>query len=302
VPHHLSLTIYLSNHFVLTPQPYPIPANANLVGPALCLLRTNAYQSSSFWQPRPIFNMSVPNYNHTEESRLEYGDTDQFTCPRCYKIISASRPPIFNSDNCSCVEAAAFSNGILMQRTQPSPYEQTPWLHYEASPPMYQQYHPESYASSNRSVPSPEGVENAQPNMNISSNFLPLAPETGLNEAQHRRTSSIHTDMSYQMRRFLVERDYNQPISAPTPAPSPFLSQETHILSQTPPRRERGSRRSKQSKKSLQSSEGGDLGYLGFGAEASTAVGAWATEGNDGFLENQYAMTLSGVSDFVIGE
>jgi hypothetical protein len=167
---------------------------------------------------------------------------------------------------------------------------------------MYQQYHPESYASSNRSVPSPEGVENAQPNINISNDFLPLGPDTGLNEAQHRRTSSVHTDMSYQMRRFLIERDYNQPISAPTPASSParFLSQETHILSQAPQRREK-TEGSKQSKKSLQSSGGGDLSYIGFGADDSTAIGAWA-EGDDGVWENQYAMTLSGFSELFTDE
>ncbi|TVY53080.1 hypothetical protein LSUE1_G010275, partial [Lachnellula suecica] len=180
-------------------------------------------------------------HNHTEEDRLEYDNTDHFTCPLCFKTISATRPPIFNADNCSCVEVAAFSTS--MQRTHPSPYQWTP--RYDSSPDVYQQYRPESYASSNRSVPSPEGVENTQPNFNISTDFLPLAPEAGLGEAQHRRISSFQMDLSYQMRRFLAEQEYDPSIYAPTPAPSVtgFLSQETHILSQAA---EKGSKRSKE--------------------------------------------------------
>jgi len=138
--------------------------------------------------------------------------------------------------------------------------------------------------------------------MNISNDFLPLGPDAGLNEAQHRRTSSANTDMSYQMRRFLVEQDYHQPVYTRTPAPSPtrFLSQETHILSQSPPKLEKARKRSKHSKKSLQSSGSGDLSYIGFGADPGTAIGAWASEGDEVAWENQYAMTLSGFSEFAI--
>jgi len=244
--------------------------------------------------------MSAPDHARIERTRLEYGDTDQFTCPRCFKMISASRPPVFNSDNCSCVEVAAY-NGA-MQRTQPSPYEQTPWYEYQlqASPHLYP-YRPESYASSNRSALSPDGVENPQPNINISNDFLPLGPEAGLNEVQHRRNSSVYTDMSYQMRRFLVEQEYYQPVHAPTPAPSPskFLPQETHILSNKSPKNKKGS---KQSQKSLQSSGSGDMCYIGFGADPITATGAWARASETGYEENQYAMTLSGLSGLVIDE
>jgi hypothetical protein len=162
-------------------------------------------------------------------------------------------------------------------------------------------YHPESYASSNRSVLSPDGVENAQPNINISTDFLPLAPEAGLNEVQHRRTSSVQADMSYQMRRFLVEQEYHHPISAPTPAPSPskFLPQETHIISNKPQRKGKGS---KKSMKSLQSSGTGEMSYIGFGADPITATGAWDRASENGYEENQYAMTLSGLSGLVIDE
>lgn len=261
----------------------------------------DTYDYSFLWPLRPIPNMSSPEYNFIEDTCLEYGDTDQFTCPRCFKMISASRPPVFNSDNCSCVEAAAY-NGA-MQRTHPSPYEQTPWHEYEyqlqASPHMYP-YQPESYASSNHSAPSPEGVENALPNMTISNEFLPLCPEAGLNEAQHRRTSSFTTDMSYQMRRFLVEQESHHPARAPTPpSPSRFLAQETHILSTRPQGKGRGSR---ESTKSRQSSGSGDMSYTGYGADAFTATGAWACEHGDAYQENQnhYSMTLSGLSGLVI--
>ncbi|TVY92972.1 hypothetical protein LAWI1_G001313 [Lachnellula willkommii] len=273
--------------------------------------------ASFLWPLRPILDMSSPDYNRIEDARLEYGDTDQFTCPRCFKMISASRPPVFNSDNCSCVEVAAY-NGA-MQRTHPSPYEQTPWYEYEyeyqlQAPPHMYPYQPESYASSNHSAPSPEGVENALPNMAISNDFLPLCPEAGLNEAQHRRTSSFTTDMSYQMRRFLVEQESHQPARAraPTPpspsapaSPSGFLAQETHILSTRPQGKGKGSGASM---KSRQSSGSGDMSYTGYGADAFTATGAWACEHGDAYQyqyqenQNHYAMTLSGLSGLVIDE
>ncbi|TVY50137.1 hypothetical protein LOCC1_G000032 [Lachnellula occidentalis] len=243
--------------------------------------------------------MSSPDYNRVEDTRLEYGDTDQFTCPQCFKMISASRPPVFNSDYCSCGGAAAY-NGA-MQRSHPSPYEQTPWYEYQLqAPPHMYPYQAASYASSNHSAPSPEGVENAVPNMTISNDFLPLCPEAGLNEAQHRRTSSFTTDMSYQMRRFLVEQEPHHPARAPTPpTASKFLAQETHILSTKPQRKGQGSR---ESMKSRQSSGSGDMSYTGYGADAFTATGAWACEHGDVdmYQEDQYAMTLSGLSGLVI--
>jgi len=158
------------------------------------------------------------NLAYTENGmQLEYGDTDQFTCPYCYKTISPSRPysKTISGSPCYCTESAACSNGAITKPLEP--------------------FDPQFYASSVAKISYPKGVENPPPTIELSSDFLPLSPDAGLNEGRHRRsTAGIGEHISYQMRRFLVEQDYDQASHErfSSPLACRFLSQDAHILPQ----------------------------------------------------------------------
>lgn len=103
--------------------------------------------------------------------------TDSTPCSQCFKLIPATRPPVFNPDYCSCVEVSSqFNCGI--QLTQSS----------ETGQPLRRR-----------------DAKNEEPNIHSTNRYVSLSPDPGLNETQQRRSSSIHSDTPFQMRRFLVE-------------------------------------------------------------------------------------------------
>ncbi|KAG9235652.1 hypothetical protein BJ875DRAFT_440163 [Amylocarpus encephaloides] len=225
---------------------------------------------------------------HLESNDLEYED---FSCPFCFRTISSDRPPIFNSDNCSCVEAAMVINGSNGTNDGPSSFEQ----------PLYS---PESCASSSPSTRCPEGPETTHPNLHLSDSCLPLCPPPSPNEHEHASTSS-KLDLSYQLRRYLIEQEATQyPSPSPSPEPSsPFPRQELHVQLPGSMMVGKSSKRSKQSKKSLKSSSSGELGYSGYGADPTVFLGTWAMEREGGGrLGEEYPLEMSGVSEFAFHE
>jgi hypothetical protein len=78
--------------------------------------------------------------------------------------------------------------------------------------------------------------------MHINPYYLPLGPVIGLNEAQHQRTASFHSDMFLPMLRFLGECDYGKPstpylfyIEAQIPkCPLPSMPMQTWPIPQQP--------------------------------------------------------------------
>lgn len=215
----------------------------------------------------------MANQQNLDNNSLGY---EEYTCPFCYKTLSADRPPVRNDDNCSCVDSALVSNG---GEGQPS-FEHT-------------SYRPDSYASSAHSVPSPEGPENKEPNMNLTNNFLPLGPECGQNEREHRRSSVSRQNMSYQMRRFLIdlEMDYEEPVVSASPLR--FLPQDVVVTAQSSMMVSPSSKKSG-SKKSMKSSRsGGEMSYVGHGSDVlMNGMGTWV-EGRDGDFEGLSAGTQS---------
>ncbi|RDL41981.1 uncharacterized protein BP5553_01960 [Venustampulla echinocandica] len=254
----------------------------------------------------------MSEHNYTNNNRLGYGEDAQFICPRCFHM-STSRPTVVNGDNCGCVEAAMMGNGgggdgdgggggggqeAQVERQRYAAGAPSPGYHYS----------PLSYPSSSGSVPCPEGPENAEPNINVTDNtdntanyYLPLVPPVGLNEAEHRHTFYFNANMSYQLRRFILDEEcYDVP---PSTSPSPpgrggngFLPQDPFIQSQTSLMVAESSKRSKQSKKSMKSSRSGDMGYIGYGADPTSMVGSWDAEGGEGYYDGEgYPMTMSGI-------
>src|SRR3954470_18078114 len=86
-----------------------------------------------------------------------------------------------------------------------------------------------SSTSSSVSISCPEGPEREEPRLNFGNGYLLLGPDVGLNETQHRRSASFQSNMSYQMRRFLVEGEPSFPNSVETTSTgTKFLSQDIH--------------------------------------------------------------------------
>jgi hypothetical protein len=186
---------------------------------------------------------------------------------------------------------------------QPMIREQ-PMYHYDSiTQTHYHNQSPQSYASSNLSGPCPEGPEREDPNMNVTHGYLPLGPPIGLNEAQHQRTASFHSNMSYPMLRFLDEHDYYEPPYATEHASinTRFLSQDLHIQSQASKKVQKGTRRSKQSWMSMQSSSSAETSFVSWGLlDPVTEAGAWSAEGGNKRPGEGYALDLSGLEDFHI--
>jgi len=222
------------------------------------------------------------NDAHYQNENLEQW---QLPCEQCIRTFSSSRPPVFNADNCSCAEVASHTRGG--QHLSQSPFYEQPTYHYENTLPVYHQQ-PQSYASSSISVPSPDGPEREDPN-----NFLPLGPEAGLNETQHRRLASFHSDMSYQMRRFLVEQEEHQhPAPYATehgPTETRFLPQDIYIQSQAPAK-------GKKSKLSCMSASisSGDASLFSWDVDPVTGIGAWIDAEGNLYAGDSYPLAVSG--------
>ncbi|TAQ88534.1 hypothetical protein B7494_g3124 [Chlorociboria aeruginascens] len=232
----------------------------------------------------------TPEYIHRTH---DASDQWTLTCLECFKPVTATRPPIFNPENCSCVEDRSFTNGepSYTPRTLPD-YETT--IHDQDSS-LALQYRPESYASSAASVRCPEGPESAQPNMSLMNTSgygayaqaaPSVAPAPSSNALQHHHLSSVDADRSYTLRRFLGAGH------------GPFLTHEVHVRSQG------GSMRATKGSKGSKFSGGsrGSVGSIGSAEmhksvgkiETIREMGAWAKE--DG-ASGQYAMAMSGLSD-----
>ncbi|KAL2067309.1 hypothetical protein VTL71DRAFT_1733 [Oculimacula yallundae] len=242
---------------------------------------------------------------HQAEAFSQFENFNDWTCPTCYKRISASRPPIYNADNCSCDDIAAYHTGYL---SEPATYNHQ-FYNPDIASPVYNQA--QSINSSSASVPCPEGPEHEDLNLQIGNAYLPLAAAPGLNELQHQqRASSSHPEMSYLLHRFLNDPQIlpsetsvydTERAACDAPAPSDanfnfkpdFLSQEIHLQSSR--KTKRGSPYSKLSWVS-ESSSRGNISIESWGMDVLSGAGDWA--GERGYANTAaYAMVLSETSD-----
>ena len=207
---------------------------------------------------------------------------------------SSRRPPVYNADNCSCADLASYAHGLSQV---PQPAASPPQgCQFEKQGNTYYQPPPHSYASSTATVACPEGVEREDPDLAITNTFLPLGPDNGLNEIPHRRTASFHSDMSYQMRRFLVDQQRDEPRrSVSPPTQDRFLPQDLYIQSS---KKARDKKRSKPSYQSFESSTCDDQGYVDLGLDPTAFTGEWIDHERLGY---GFSSTLSGMTDELNG-
>ncbi|EHK98841.1 hypothetical protein M7I_5351 [Glarea lozoyensis 74030] len=103
--------------------------------------------------------------NQTNHPTRSYED---FTCPTCFRTISADRFPILNLENCSCIDTTT------------------------ANSPPKNDYNPESPPSSANSVPPEARNQNT---------FRSLAPSPSLGQ-----TEQTHPAISYPLHQYLTEQ------------------------------------------------------------------------------------------------
>jgi hypothetical protein len=233
-----------------------------------------------------------PDYDgeYSHHDSLEQWEQWDSVCRYCFRTISSSRPPVFNPDNCGCAEAGTFASGGA-ENSQSTPYELQGVQHGRE---VYCQ-RPQSTTSSEESVSCPEGPEREEPKLHVSNTFLPLVADAGLNEAQHRRSASFHSEMSYQMRQFLEGEDPRLSLhSNGTPSiKATFLPQDIHIQAQ---RAKKSKNRSKPSYQSF-SSGSGEVSFHSWGGDPTIAVGTQFDVGRSVF-EGEYPLTISGMSGY----
>jgi hypothetical protein len=242
--------------------------------------------------------MMIQNYSDAGDN-LHYESVDQWACPRCSRYISSAYTLAFNSNNCSCSEVG-YTNSGDSEVAQVNNFDQQSYG-YSAENPCYNG--PQSYASSSFSSSCPEGPERKKPNIPITNSFLPLSPDPGLNETEHRNSISFQANMSLPMRRFLIEEGYPHSIHA-TDHPAPegiFLNQDIHILSLASKKVHKGSKLS-----CISTSSGAGSGRLGFytwDVDPVKEVGAWAEEvGNERQGNSSHPPFMSGIIDSHFGE
>lgn len=155
------------------------------------------------------FAILIKMAQHTYTPNYDAIGSD-WVCGDCGGMIftsthTASRPPIYNPENCSCFESTGpidrtFGTPATIRASQvqhSSPYDHT----------VFQPPAPISYASSNRSgtAPGPEEPERDVPNLRLPDGFLQLVPGPGLGEDRHR-TASFRSELSWVTRQYLQEQ------------------------------------------------------------------------------------------------
>lgn len=234
----------------------------------------------------------APEQSSLDGENSHYDSIEQWDsiCRYCFRTISSTRPPVFNPDNCGCVEVGPATHGD--EQSSRSLSYGLQGVQCEAA--IYHQ-RPQSTTSSTDSVTCPEGPEREDPNLTIGNAFLPLGPDVGLNEPQHRRSASFRSEMSFQMRRFLVESEPCLPTQlAKIPSSANFLPQDIHIQSQ---RLEKAKNRSKSSYQSL-SSGSGDASIHTWPEDPTVAIGTQFDHSEQACFKNGYPMTMSGMSGY----
>ncbi|CZR61176.1 uncharacterized protein PAC_11072 [Phialocephala subalpina] len=244
--------------------------------------------------------MAIPDHNHNHNeigtNNYQYEEMDQWLCSQCFKTISSSRPPIFNSENCSCLEVSGGGSPHAQPVSIPQP---EPIYNYENTVHNATVY--QSYASSARSFTGPEGPERENPDLRVSNTYLPLGPDAGHGEVQHRRTASFESEMSFQMRRFLVEGYH-----LTSHEHEGFLKQDV-VLGRSCESTRKGKRGSKPSWVSSGSGKSGQL---------EESLGGWSqrldwTREMGGWMDDvdvqrgevyEYPMDMSGVTECAYGE
>ncbi|KAH7403359.1 hypothetical protein BKA64DRAFT_447803 [Cadophora sp. MPI-SDFR-AT-0126] len=239
---------------------------------------------------------------HNEfEGHAPFEHFSDWTCPKCFRKMSATRPPVFNADNCSCDEVALFHAGDAGYYSEPATYEHQLY-NSEVTAPLYHNQ-AQSVASSSASVPSPEGPERKDLDLQVGNAYLPLLEaQSGHNEEQHQRTASFHSDLSYPLQRFLGELKTYPPAIYDTEHEDhtftpKFLSQEIHL--QSSKKAKKGSPHSKLSWMS-DSSRSGDASVESWGMNPLAGAGMWDDQSGYAKTGNGlygYAMHLSGMSE-----
>jgi hypothetical protein len=220
---------------------------------------------------------------------------EEWTLLDIYRSTSAARPPVLNDANRSCAETAQHSNGIIEQLPEPLLEEhELPEFDYDNTRRLWNYL--QSCSSSAVSSYDPEGPEQPEPDLHVASFYLPLAPGPGLGEDRHRRTVSFESNMSYQMRTYLLAPEVDKIVqeTAQPEIKNQFLPQAICVQPSASKEVNKGSTRSKPS---YVTDSSGDASFLSWGIDPVTGNGAWLDEDGNVYPADYYPTTLSWTSE-----
>jgi hypothetical protein len=143
------------------------------------------------------------------------------------------------------------------------------------------------------SASSTEGPEREDPITHTTSNVLPLGPVAGLNETRHRHSGSFHSDMSYQMRRFLVEQEEAQ-------YPAPYATENDHAESRFLPQdlyEAPGKKRKGKLRYRSASTSSGDASFLSWDVGRVPGIVAWIDTEGSVYTRGSYSLYVDGALD-----
>jgi hypothetical protein len=247
------------------------------------------------------YNTCAPDHNIFIDDEYHHNITCNDRNQWVYvEADSSSRPHVYNGDNCSGTDLGGFTNGLTrvpqpeVSTSQGCKFENHGNIRYHPSESSY------SSTASTASVPCTDGIEREDPNLAVTTTYLPVVPDTGLNEIVHRRSASIHSDMSYQMRRFLADQRKNQTRrNISPPARDRFLQQDLYIQSAKKKEKKRRTR----SYQSFENDESDDQDFLDWEADPTAYAGKWTEDDrSDCQWGNGYSSALSGMTDESSGE
>lgn len=265
----------------------------------------------------------MAQHNDTDMTELleEWDD-----CGYCLKPVSAGRPPVLNTDNCSCAERASFARGPGQYHDNnfrvSTPYEyETQNPNFQVAPLNYTIGHvPPSNTSTNpNDFVGQEGIERQAPALTLASldgseqaqepivhgnQFLQLNATTTENELFAKRSFFFHSRLPYTMQHYLntpdepytktFHSDDETPIEHHYTLPAGFLDQGMQFGNDSMIVTVQSSRRSKRSYRSLaeQSSSAARSWHLFKNLDGTLHTGGWMEHDGDCY-EHADAYSLS---------
>jgi hypothetical protein len=233
--------------------------------------------------------MPVPDYKNDKETETYRNDLNDWIipCRDCLKAISSSRPPVFNSDNCSCSELGEHASGTS---TVVPPVIQTRDTNNPAlEDPVHEHLRPSpTYVSASTQTTADYVHHNG--NMTSAADAGSRHTKNNASSTQPRTYTTRH---AYPLDTYLNE---------PENSLYTFAPQTGHGRKRSSSMRARkGSNRGQSSLRSSGSADSAaEPRFPGWEIDLFMGLGTWDSASGEGADDSpKYALTMSGLSEAV---
>ncbi|KAM3071231.1 hypothetical protein ACMFMF_007703 [Clarireedia jacksonii] len=219
--------------------------------------------------------MPVPDYKNDKEAETFQNDSNDWVipCRYCLKPVSSSRPPVFNSDNCSCSELGEHTQAITAA---------------VLGGPVYQHSGSPAYVSASTQTTTDHIHQNG--NMNSAADARSGHTRNDANSIQPRTGT---TKYPYLLNNYLNEPEHALYTCAPPPA--------VHGRKRSSSMRARkGSKCGKSLRSSGSADDAAKPRFPGWEIDTFMGLGTWDSASGEGDDDlPKYALDMSGLSDAV---